>query len=662
MVGFSLKLTNNQSPMCLSLFKVSKSCSKPLLAVASLVILPLIKFKSASKVANVCFLFFVNWLKIYSIFQILAVETACVAGTDVTPNVPRQQFRPANELQICDSMAFPCGGRVRAWEVYATFAPATVFAGAFRPISGGNRYRQIGINVLKLASAGQQSIKVDESEQFVVQPGDIMGFYYDSRFSRGIIAFTDNNSTSLGLQCWQAPVWKSDVEQLMNTETYVDMARVDASIVRRQHYIKAYVLGTQTCGVVPDIANAVAQPSFSGRTSVVGDAVVYSCLPGFNLEGPSTITCTFAATWSEQPVCVATPICESGPADIAPSSVYFTPTERANHLHICATNFVRCDGLISSWQFYSIRNDNATAYLTIWRKVYGTNYQLIGRTGVVAGRVGRILIELSGDQRIPVQSGDVLGIMYENVQSPAVVSVATEESLMGFNRNDLHQCYVQALFNGDVRSRMSVDGSVHVDDQLERRIVAMKASIDSGNRCQPSPAVRNAVVQSKTHDDDTSPHVGDKVVYSCVRGYTLIGSDTVTCLSSGRWTSPPQCRALPACTVGPEQVAIDPTTLGDPGSSLVLCQSFHVTCPGIIQEWRYYSLYGTGAAVFLSVWRKLSETKYQLIGTNMIRPSQVGKMTYEVPDFDQITVQPGDIIGVFYEQESQSGEIAFANE
>ena len=61
-------------------------------------------------------------------------------------------------------------------------------------------------------------------------------------------------------------------------------------------------------------------------------------------------------------------------------------------------------------------------------------------------------------------------------------------------------------------------------------------------QCGRPPTVSNALEQRRSYQS-VNANPGDSVTYRCTNGYAFVGSDTVTCLDNGQWSSPPSCRA-----------------------------------------------------------------------------------------------------------------------
>lgn len=96
-------------------------------------------------------------------------------------------------------------------------------------------------------------------------------------------------------------------------------------------------------------------------------------------------------------------------------------------------------------------------------------------------------------------------------------------------------------------------------------------------------------------------------------------------------------------------------------NKLLLLMSNSFEQAGTLVRWDYYRKQPI-IPLFVSVWRPLENSKYQLIDYNELNPGVIDFQTKEIDDDEQIEVQPGDIIGVFYSRYSISGAIAMATD
>ncbi|KAF6032332.1 HSPG2 [Bugula neritina] len=96
-------------------------------------------------------------------------------------------------------------------------------------------------------------------------------------------------------------------------------------------------------------------------------------------------------------------------------------------------------------------------------------------------------------------------------------------------------------------------------------------------------------------------------------------------------------------------------------NKLVLLLSEKFELPGALVRWDYYRKQPI-VPLYASVWRKLEGNKFQLVDYNELTPGVIDFQTKEIEEEEQIEVQSGDIIGVFYSRYSISGAVAMATE
>lgn len=83
-----------------------------------------------------------------------------------------------------------------------------------------------------------------------------------------------------------------------------------------------------------------------------------------------------------------------------------------------------------------------------------------------------------------------------------------------------------------------------------------------------------------------------------------------------------------------------------------------VPSKGVIVSWQYYRREPLVPAI-ASVWRKLDgEGSYKLVGQNDLPAGVMDMHVVPVNEDERISVEPGDILGIFYSHYSISGSIA----
>ena len=230
-------------------------------------------------------------------------STACTAGAGVlTPSSPPTQDLndPGNWLNICPSVRFTCAGQLNRWEFYSNSDAGSVYLGVWRRI-GQSNYYLVGTNVANATGIGKIVYDVPPEERIMVQPGDFLGLYYDSEFSKGVVPFgtMDNRRTypsSDVVECISIRMFGYEVASQMRNKNYITL--IDPN-VRRVYEWKAYIQAVPTCGPIPQVYNATQ----FGESAEIGSVVRFRCLTGFTIVGPDTIVCNANGQWSVAPRC-----------------------------------------------------------------------------------------------------------------------------------------------------------------------------------------------------------------------------------------------------------------------------------------------------------------------------------------------------------------------
>ncbi|XP_041365798.1 uncharacterized protein LOC121380862 [Gigantopelta aegis] len=167
----------------------------------------------------------------------------------------------------------------------------------------------------------------------------------------------------------------------------------------------------------------------------------------------------------------------------------------------------------------------------------------------------------------------------------------------------------------------------------------------SGNECSNLPTPEHAaMVEVKT-----SLGPGEFVQYTCDPGYDLqSGSLTRACLRNGQLSgNPPVCvvsgNAVTSVNDFPMGMFISTTREGYAytGES----QQFKIARSGYIYSWQVYC--ANNGEVYMQVWRKQSEMKYQLIGQTIVQCFTGISRDITLNSRERIPVQSGDEIGFF---------------
>ncbi|XP_067937600.1 uncharacterized protein [Watersipora subatra] len=96
-------------------------------------------------------------------------------------------------------------------------------------------------------------------------------------------------------------------------------------------------------------------------------------------------------------------------------------------------------------------------------------------------------------------------------------------------------------------------------------------------------------------------------------------------------------------------------------NKLILLLSDNFNSPGTLVRWDYYRKQSI-VPLCASVWRHIEANRYQLIDFNELTPGVIDFQTTDIDEEEQIEVQSGDIIGVFYSRYSISGAVAMSSD
>ncbi|XP_064386046.1 CUB and sushi domain-containing protein 2-like [Halichondria panicea] len=106
--------------------------------------------------------------------------------------------------------------------------------------------------------------------------------------------------------------------------------------------------------------------------------------------------------------------------------------------------------------------------------------------------------------------------------------------------------------------------------------------------CGPPPSIDNG-----SPGQPTSTIIGGEATFTCDTGYLLIGSETITCLSTGNWSTSPSCQIPPPVYLSLSSTnylsglsEIPLSTVGD-GSGLVCHTDLAGCCEGNTGDWYY---------------------------------------------------------------------------
>ena len=143
----------------------------------------------------------------------------------------------------------------------------------------------------------------------------------------------------------------------------------------------------------------------------------------------------------------------------------------------------------------------------------------------------------------------------------------------------------------------------------------------------------------------------------------------VTC-HGNRWSPAPICEHETlsnedSCFAGPSSPVSSDIPLSDVISSeMVACPSSIFTCSGYINHWEIGALPATSGNIvaFVSVWRPTDiKGAFRMVGANKVQP-RPGIHLYDVQPSEQILAEAGDIIGIYYADNTVNGIVPYRHD
>jgi len=174
---------------------------------------------------------------------------------------------------------------------------------------------------------------------------------------------------------------------------------------------------------------------------------------------------------------------------------------------------------------------------------------------------------------------------------------------------------------------------------------------DGAASCSVEDATENAQITS----DVSSISQGGHVTYECKSGFNAVSGDAVRgCQADGSMTGQPlQCQANNDVATSDEVMERGWGT--KKGHGYVWTgdiPGFKIPKDGKIVKWQFWST--TLGQVAFQVWRNVGdEDNLEFVGQNEVPTPKEMASTYYVPAADQISVQEGDYIGIYYLDNSQ---------
>lgn len=260
-----------------------------------------------------------------------------------------------------------------------------------------------------------------------------------------------------------------------------------------------------SCAVAPSAPTHGAVSAPSPGNGMTGDSVTYTCSAGYLLTGSTTATCTPAGTWSAAPTCAAQPCAPALSAPAQGSVSATSGTTGDTRTYACSAGYTLTGSATTTCQANHAWSNPA-----------------------------------------PTCAASSCGAVPSAPANGAVTAPSPGAGVTGDTVS--YTCNAGYTRTGAASATCQVSGSWTA------------APVCAANSCGAAPS-------APAHGTVTAPApgagvTGDSVMYACNAGYSLSGSTTATCQSSGAWTAPPSCVA-DACTpdlTAPSHGSVSATT------------------------------------------------------------------------------------------------------
>ncbi len=288
-----------------------------------------------------------------------------------------------------------------------------------------------------------------------------------------------------------------------------------------------------SCGTAPTApSNGSVTPPSPG-TGGTGDTVTYSCSAGYTLSGSATATCQSNGTWTAPATCVPTS-CATAPAAPANGSVTAptTFTVGGTVTYACNTGYTRSGPATATCQTDNTWStaptcvaDSCTPNLSA-----PTNGNVSGAVGVTGDvrtyscSPGYALNGASSTTCLATHAWSnpaptCVPQACPTLVAPAGGAVSGTSGVTGDTRT--YSCNAGFTLSGSTTTTCRPDGSW-----------SNAAPTCTAQACSPSlTAPANGAVSS------TTGTTGDVRTYTCNPGYTLVGTASATCQSNNTWTT-----------------------------------------------------------------------------------------------------------------------------
>ncbi|XP_071078434.1 uncharacterized protein [Haliotis cracherodii] len=413
-----------------------------------------------------------------------------------------------------------------------------------------------------------------------------------------------------------------------------------------------------TCGVCNDSGSSLTCLVAAASTHVIletatdkvsrGQVAMYRCKDGHvRQSGHPERACLAGGQLSGSDlVCkaVATSVTPSNNVDLVARLEY--GDKYYAYLGDNALMRITREGDLTQWEYFA--TTAGKAMLQVWRPRSDAGerkFEFIGQNLLDTKKTERIeVLDVPINDRIPVESGDVIGIHYF-------------DPLIGITFTECNKELTPEAANMSWIETRITDLDYFTPGKLYTRanknkcyIMSFRARVGPVVTCDVPPAHPNAILKTTTNP----VRIATVVKYACKDGYDQLSGDAQRkCLGSGQMDGEELICADTSTSVTPSNNVdlIARPTDGDKYWSYIGDNDLmRINRDGEVVQWQFFST-RQGRAL-LQVWRPRSDTgsrKFEFIGHNLVESKVTGQVdTFDVPEYERVQVKKGDLIGIYY--------------
>ena len=280
--------------------------------------------------------------------------------------------------------------------------------------------------------------------------------------------------------------WKKSIE-IFTCHFQVKM-RVKQDYLRWWHLLEVSFITCSQKAVLNNLSNSLSNqeltgcdapppPTLFGNYSVQSGVAFYVCAPRYMSADQSTATRCTSGSWPDPPACLPKTICQAG-YPVRPER----PPFATSLFNLFTTMEFTCEGVISSWEFYSRTKLPIRVFLSVWEPLSDRRYRMTGYNVLSINKAGKQTYEVPDGQQIPVYKGFIVGFAYDsltNYEEQMVFTFYDQLDLGPYEVSDLFDGYTYPYTNQQLMAMSN--GIIEFENAPQRhwRIPALRAVVTS---------------------------------------------------------------------------------------------------------------------------------------------------------------------------------------